>query len=315
MSIYTNDRFFSQAIALKQTAVEQFINSANFKRLEEQNLVAAEFESKEGHKLYLFSPTQSGINPPQYLDPEEYVWVQVGDEDGLGVEGYWEDFPFDLDIDCRMSLLVHSADDNVTIGNSKNMKEYVAFLRESFDISKLDFEKDTGEECDFGDCGDCLLCQGWTQSHREAIFFNSSNLSTTDSTAKTFLAVFYPDLKAVIKYKDIIEDITEVLCDELGGRAEAAYSTWWTHNYELIKRLCEEEKIEYSDADELTNHPSIVAYGATDHLHDCFEGNLGWHELQLPDESTGVRLVRSNVEIGKASKKKATRKKATRKKN
>jgi len=34
----------------------------------------------------------------------------------------------------------------------------------------------------------------------------------------------------------------------------------------------------------------------------------------LPDESTGVRLVRSNVEIGKASKKKATRKKASRKK-
>ena len=78
--------------------------------------------------------------------------------------------------------------------------------------------------------------------------------------------------------------------------------------------MCEEEKIEYGDADELTNHPSIVAYGATDHLHDCFEGNLGWHELQLPDESTGVRLVRSNVEIGKASKKQATRKKASRKK-
>jgi hypothetical protein len=314
MSIFTNDRFFSQAIVLKQTAVEQFINSADFKELEEQNLVAAEFESKEGHKLYLFSPTKSGISPPQYLDPEEYVWIQVGDEDGLGVEGYWEDFPFDLDIDCRMSVVVHSADGNFSIRDCKNMKEYVAYLRESFDISKLDFEKDTGEDCEFGDCGDCLLCQGYEDlSTHDARFFNTSNLSTTESTDEVFLALFCPDLKAAIKYKDIIEDITEVLCDELDGLAEVAYSTWWTHNYELIKRLCEEEKIEYDNTDDLTNHPSIVAYGASDHLHDCFEGNLGWHELELPDESTGIRIVRSTVEIGKATPKKATRKKATRK--
>jgi len=188
------------AIALKKSAVEKFTQSDDFKKAEDHNLVAAEFEAEDGAKLYLFSPMRMGLDVSS-LDPEEYVWVQVGDEDGLGVEGHWEDYPFDLEIVCRMSVVVHSADDNVTIGNCKNMKEYVAYLQSWFDISKLDFEKDTGEDCEFGDCGNCLLCQGCEdsglQSTHDARFFNLSNLSTAESTDEVFLAVFCPDLKSV----------------------------------------------------------------------------------------------------------------------
>ena len=77
------------------------------------------------------------------------------------------------------------------------------------------------------------------KSSHEINLFKNTGFDCSNSTNSTFIGVFEPDLKQLIKYKSIIEDITEDL-KELGEKVFAC-STFDTYNYELIKNLSEKE--------------------------------------------------------------------------
>ncbi|MGY8927471.1 MAG: hypothetical protein ACKVJC_09285, partial [Flavobacteriales bacterium] len=77
------------------------------------------------------------------------------------------------------------------------------------------------------------------KSSHEINFFKNTGFDCSNSTNSTFIGVFEPDLKQLIKYKSIIEDITEDL-KELGEKVFAC-STFDTYNYELIETLAKKE--------------------------------------------------------------------------
>jgi hypothetical protein len=76
------------------------------------------------------------------------------------------------------------------------------------------------------------------KSSHEINFFKDTGFDCSNSTNSTFIGVFEPDLKALMKYKSIIEDIIE---DLPSGEKVCAYSTFDTHNYELIETLAKKE--------------------------------------------------------------------------
>jgi hypothetical protein len=76
------------------------------------------------------------------------------------------------------------------------------------------------------------------KSSHEINFFKDTGFDCSNSTNSTFIGVFEPDLKALMKYKSIIEDIIE---DLPSGEKVCAYSTFGTHNYELIETLAKKE--------------------------------------------------------------------------
>ena len=83
---------------------------------------------------------------------------------------------FNFDISTQMSIIV---DDKSKVEN----------LIESFDYSEDEDDEDD----------------------EEINFFKDTGFDCSNSTKTTFIGVFEPDLKALIKYKSIIEDITEDL--------------------------------------------------------------------------------------------------------
>jgi len=97
------------------------------------------------------------------------------------------------------------------------------------------------------------------KSSHEMNFFKDTGFDCSNSTNSTFIGVFEPDLKALMKYKSIIEDIIE---DLPSGEKVCAYSTFDTHNYELIETLAKKEtKITGSGFDvRITGFSSSVVF-------------------------------------------------------
>ena len=244
----------TDAVAVSKKAVNKFIESDEYRKCKNADLIFAEFLSDDGGKLFLFEPNRVFQVNENEIDEEEFIWVSIDDEDNLGVMGQWQESPFDFDISTQMSIIV---DD----------KSKVEYLIESFDYSILE-DKAFSKICkdfmdsslEFDDWYDETINQQaldrilekhkdpetWNgtledlmKSSHEINFFKDTGFDCSNSTNSTFIGVFEPDLKALMKYKSIIEDIIEEL-NELGDEV-FAYSTFETYNYELIETLAEKE--------------------------------------------------------------------------
>ena len=196
----------TDAVAISKKAVNKFVKSDEYRKCKKADLIFAEFLSDDGCKLFLLEPNRVFQVNENEIDEEEFIWVSIDDEDNLSVIGQWQESPFDFDIWTQMSIIV---DDKSKVEN----------LIESFDYSE-----DVDEDDD---------------TYDEYKLFKDTGFDCSNSTNNTFIGVFEPDLKALMKYKSIIEDITEDL-NQLGDEV-FAYSTFETYNYELIKTLAEKE--------------------------------------------------------------------------
>ena len=221
----------TDAVAISKKAVNEFIESDDYRRCKNADLIFAEFLSDDGGKLFLFEPNRVFQVNENEIDEEEFIWVSIDDEDNLGVMGQWQESPFDFDISTQMSIIV---DD----------KSKVEYLIESFDYSILE-DKAFSKICkDFIDSS--LEFDDWydetsfkkteiilekynldgddfedlVKSSHEKNFLKDTGFDSSNSTNSTFIGVFEPDLKALMKYKSIIEDITEDL-KELGEKVFA----------------------------------------------------------------------------------------------
>ena len=196
----------TDAVAISKKAVNEFIETDEYRKCKNAELIFAEFLNVDGSKLFLFEPNGVFQVNENEIDEEEFIWVSIDDEDNLGITGQWQESPFDFDIWTQMSIIV---DDKSKVEN----------LIESFDYSEdVDEDDDTYDEINF---------------------FKDTGFDSSNSTNNTFIGVFEPDLKALVKYKSVIEDITEDL-KELGEKVFAC-STFDTYNYELIETLAEKE--------------------------------------------------------------------------
>jgi ribosomal protein L7/L12 len=187
--------------------------------------------------------------------------------------GQWQEFPFNFNVSTQMSIIV---DD----------KSKVEYLIKSFDYSIIE-DKAFSKICkdfmdsslEFDDWYDETINQKaldrilkkhnqeiWNgtledlmKSSHEINFFKDTGFDCSNSTNSTFIGVFEPDLKQLIKYKSIIEDIIEDL--PLGEKV-LAYSTFDTYNYELIETLAEKEtKVTGSEFDvRITGLSSSVVF-------------------------------------------------------
>ena len=243
----------TDAVAISKKAVNEFIESDEYRKCKNADLIFAEFLSDDGGKLFLFEPNRVFQVNENEIDEEEFIWVSIDDEDNLGVMGQWQESPFNFDISTQMSIIV---DD----------KSKVEYLIESFDYSILE-DKAFSKICkdfmdsslEFDDWYDETINQQaldrilekhkdpetWNgtledlmKSSHEINFFKDTGFDCSNSTNSTFIGVFEPDLKALMKYKSIIEDIIE---DLPSGEKVCAYSTFDTHNYELIETLAKKE--------------------------------------------------------------------------
>ena len=240
----------TDAVAISKKAVNEFIETDEYRKCKNADLIFAEFLSDDGGKLFLFEPNGVFQVNENEIDEEEFIWVSIDDEDNLGVMGQWQESPFNFDISTQMSIIV---DD----------KSKVEYLIESFDYSILE-DKAFSKICkDFIDSS--LEFDDWydetsfkkteiilekynldggdfedlAKSSHEKNFLKDTGFDSSNSTNSTFIGVFEPDLKALMKYKSIIEDITGDL-KEFGDEVFAC-STFDTYNYELIETLAEKE--------------------------------------------------------------------------
>jgi ribosomal protein L7/L12 len=242
----------TDAVAVSKKAVNKFIETDEYRKCENANLIFAEFLNVDGSKLFLFEPNRVFQVNENEIDEEEFIWVSIDDEDNLAVMGQWQEFPFNFNVSTQMSIIV---DD----------KSKVEYLIKSFDYSIIE-DKAFSKICkdfmdsslEFDDWYDETINQKaldrilkkhnqeiWNgtledlmKSSHEINFFKDTGFDCSNSTNSTFIGVFEPDLKQLIKYKSIIEDIIEDL--PLGEKV-LAYSTFDTYNYELIETLAEKE--------------------------------------------------------------------------
>ena len=238
----------TDAVAISKKAVNEFIESDDYRRCKNADLIFAEFLSDDGGKLFLFEPNR--IIQVKGIDEEEFIWVSIDDEDNLGVMGQWQESPFNFDISTQMSIIVDdkSEVENLIQSFDYSILEDKAFLKicKDFIDSSLEFD-DWYDETSFKkteiilekynlDGGDF---EDLAKSSHEKNFLKDTGFDSSNSTNSTFIGVFEPDLKALMKYKSIIEDITGDL-KEFGDEVFAC-STFDTYNYELIKTLAEKE--------------------------------------------------------------------------
>jgi ribosomal protein L7/L12 len=242
----------TDAVAISKKAVNEFIETDEYRKCKNADLIFAEFLSDDGGKLFLFEPNRVFQVNENEIDEEEFIWVSIDDEDNLAVMGQWQEFPFNFNVSTQMSIIV---DD----------KSKVEYLIKSFDYSIIE-DKAFSKICkdfmdsslEFDDWYDETINQKaldrilkkhnqeiWNgtledlmKSSHEINFFKDTGFDCSNSTNSTFIGVFEPDLKQLIKYKSIIEDIIEDL--PLGEKV-LAYSTFDTYNYELIETLAEKE--------------------------------------------------------------------------
>jgi len=241
----------TDAVAISKKAVNEFIESDDYRRCKNADLIFAEFLSDDGGKLFLFEPNR--IIQVKGIDEEEFIWVSIDDEDNLGVMGQWQESPFDFDISTHMSIIVDekSKVENLIESFDYSILEDKAFSKicKDFMDSSLEFD-DWYDETINQQALDRILekhkdPETWNgtledlmKSSHEINFFKDTGFDCSNSTNSTFIGVFEPDLKALMKYKSIIEDIIE---DLPSGEKVCAYSTFDTHNYELIETLAKKE--------------------------------------------------------------------------
>ena len=240
----------TDAVAVSKKAVNEFIETDEYRKCKNADLIFAEFLSDDGGKLFLFEPNRVFQVNENEIDEEEFIWVSIDDEDNLGVMGQWQESPFNFDISTQMSIIVDdkSEVENLIQSFDYSIIEDKAFSKicKDFIDSSLEFD-DWYDETSFKkteiilekynlDGGDF---EDLAKSSHEKNFLKDTGFDSSNSTNNTFIGVFEPDLKALMKYKSIIEDITEDL-KELGEKV-FAYSTFDTYNYELIKTLAEKE--------------------------------------------------------------------------
>ncbi len=238
----------TDAVAISKKAVNEFIESDDYRRCKNADLIFAEFLSDDGGKLFLFEPNR--IIQVKGIDEEEFIWVSIDDEDNLGVMGQWQESPFNFDISTQMSIIVDdkSEVENLIQSFDYSILEDKAFSKicKDFIDSSLEFD-DWYDETSFKkteiilekynlDGGDF---EDLAKSSHEKNFLKDTGFDSSNSTNSTFIGVFEPDLKALMKYKSIIEDITGDL-KEFGDEVFAC-STFDTYNYELIETLAEKE--------------------------------------------------------------------------
>ena len=238
----------TDAVAVSKKAVKKFIESDGYRKCKNDDLIFSEFLSDDGGKLFLFEPNR--FIQVDGIDEEEFIWVSIDDEDNLGVMGQWQEFPFNFNVSTQMSIIVDdkSKVENLIQSFNYSIIEDKAFSKicKDFMDTSLEFD-DWFDETSFkktekilekynldGDDFEDLL-----KSSHEINLFKNTGFDCSNSTNSTFIGVFEPDLKQLIKYKSIIEDITEDL-KELGEKVFAC-STFDTYNYELIKNLSEKE--------------------------------------------------------------------------
>ena len=238
----------TDAVAISKKAVNEFIETDEYRKCKNADLIFAEFLSDDGGKLFLFEPNR--IIQVKGIDEEEFIWVSIDDEDNLGVMGQWQESPFNFDISTQMSIIVDdkSEVENLIQSFDYSILEDKAFSKicKDFIDSSLEFD-DWYDETSFKkteiilekynlDGGDF---EDLAKSSHEKNFLKDTGFDSSNSTNNTFIGVFEPDLKALMKYKSIIEDITGDL-KEFGDEVFAC-STFDTYNYELIKTLAEKE--------------------------------------------------------------------------
>lgn len=238
----------TDAVAISKKAVNEFIESDDYRRCKNADLIFAEFLSDDGGKLFLFEPNR--IIQVKGIDEEEFIWVSIDDEDNLGVMGQWQESPFNFDISTQMSIIVDdkSEVENLIQSFDYSILEDKAFSKicKDFIDSSLEFD-DWYDETSFKkteiilekynlDGGDF---EDLAKSSHEKNFLKDTGFDSSNSTNSTFIGVFEPDLKALMKYKSIIKDITRDL-KEFGDEVFAC-STFDTYNYELIETLAEKE--------------------------------------------------------------------------
>ena len=243
----------TDAVAISKKAVNEFIESDEYRKCKNADLIFAEFLSDDGGKLFLFEPNRVFQVNENEIDEEEFIWVSIDDEDNLGVMGQWQESPFDFDIGTQMSIIV---DDKSKVENLIESFDYSILEDKAFSKICKDFMDSSLEFDDWYDekinqqaldrilkkynvynlWGDIL--EDLMKSSHEMNFFKDTGFDCSNSTNSTFIGVFEPDLKALMKYKSIIEDIIE---DLPSGEKVCAYSTFDTHNYELIETLAEKE--------------------------------------------------------------------------
>ncbi len=240
----------TDAVAISKKAVNEFIESDEYRKCKNADLIFAEFLSDDGGKLFLFEPNRVFQVNENEIDEEEFIWVSIDDEDNLGVMGQWQESPFNFDISTQMSIIVDdkSEVENLIQSFDYSILEDKAFSKicKDFIDSSLEFD-DWYDETSFKkteiilekynlDGGDF---EDLAKSSHEKNFLKDTGFDSSNSTNSTFIGVFEPDLKALMKYKSIIEDITGDL-KEFGDEVFAC-STFDTYNYELIKTLAEKE--------------------------------------------------------------------------
>ena len=210
----------TDAVAVSKKAVKKFIESDGYRKCKNDDLIFSEFLSDDGGKLFLFEPNR--FIQVDGIDEEEFIWVSIDDEDNLGVMGQWQEFPFNFNVSTQMSIIVDdkSKVDNLIQSFNYSIIEDKAFSKifKDFMDSSLEFD-DWFNETSFkkteiilekynldGDDFEDLL-----KSSHEINLFKNTGFDCSNSTNSTFIGVFEPDLKQLIKYKSIIEDITEDL--------------------------------------------------------------------------------------------------------
>lgn len=281
----------TDAVAIKSEAVKKFTSSENFNRFNKKNLIFAEFESEEGDKLYLFYP--NSWVPIEGLDPDEFIWISVDDEDDFSVEGVWSNFPFNLDVNCQMSWIVN---DESRVEDLIKSFDYSILLDvrlkeicTKFIESKMLFEdwcdSENGLVDEFVEIMnahgiDPATFEELANSTHEMNFLKETNFQTSLSTAKTFIGKFCPNLIQLVKFSENILDITS----DLRELENFACSTYTTENYELIEYLVNEE-IESIEFEDLINYPSIAVCGFSG------SGSNGW-DGELDKLNAGVKPIR-----------------------
>ena len=158
----------TDAVAVSKKAVNKFIETDEYRKCKNADLIFGEFLNVDGSKLFLFEPNRVFQVNENEIDEEEFIWVSIDDEDNLAVMGQWQEFPFNFDISTQMSIIV---DD----------KNKVRDLIQSFDYSIIE-DKAFSKTCkDF--IGSSLEFDDWydeTSFQKTEIILEKYNLSGDD---------------------------------------------------------------------------------------------------------------------------------------
>lgn len=266
------------AVAIKSNAVGRFVSSEEYKKMVDHNAIFDEIESEDGSRFYMFLPCR-GFDMPSEFDPEDFLWVFVDDEDDMGIEGNWSDFPFEFDIACQMSFVVDNPSESV-MKFMKNTYDYSILDDKRFlELEKLfmEMDDDVWDEDVWNWDGDLVneiheilkkYNKGQLLDGRFSLpdfrhlkeFLKDGNMDTSYSTETIFVAMFTPNLKQLVKHMDFVQDVIFDIQHLENSGAIAFYK----HNYELFEKITDEDSddpIVELELDGFLVGPSIIGNG------------------------------------------------------